>query len=78
MTDTDPTFSTVGEENIRGYLRRKNMQTVYYTSHESFCPDCKEIGGELFEAPLDIYCMAMECPTPEKQCEFVKHGGVRP
>ena len=76
--DSDPTFSTIGESNIRGYLRRKNMQTVYATSPAAFCVECKETGGELLQAPLKFWCMAMECPTPEKQCEFVKHGGVRP
>jgi hypothetical protein len=52
------------------------MQTVYPTHPDAFCAECKEQGGEL--TPLTFWCMAMECPTPEKPCEFVKHGGVRP
>jgi predicted RNA-binding protein with PUA domain len=78
MSSDFPTFAEAGEENIRGYLRRKKMQTVYHTSPAQFCVECKETGGDLFQAPLQFWCMAMECPTPEKRCEFVKHGGVRP
>ena len=54
------------------------MRTTYNTSASTFCVDCKETGGISAQAPLEFYCMAMECPTPEKRCEFVKHGGVRP
>jgi hypothetical protein len=78
MSDDFPTFAEVGEKNIKDYLKRKRMQTVHMTRPEVFCVECKETGGILPEAPLQFWCMAMECPTPEKQCEFVRAGGVRP
>ena len=54
------------------------MKTVVYCKPEDFCIFCKETGGELPQAPLQFWCMATECPTPEKRCEFAKRGGVRP
>lgn len=53
------------------------MQTVYMCDPESFCPDCKECGGE-YGIAHKFFCMATRCQTPSKTCEYIKAGGSRP
>ena len=54
------------------------MRTVTNIPVHLFCGYQKETGGELPQAPLQIYCMATHCPYPGKQCLFIVKGGKRP
>lgn len=80
MSSDFPTFSEIAEENIRGYLKRKqrgsNMKTVVFCKPEEFCMFCKETGGE-YGVPLEFKCMAEGCKQPGTNCLFVQHGGNR-
>lgn len=72
MSSDTPTMSEVGEENVKCYLKRRHLHTVYMTTPDSFCPYCKET-----DDPLEFHCLVKKCAHPETACEFVKAGGER-
>jgi len=78
MSDDFPTLSEVGEQNIREYARRKKPMRTVHDQNSEYCPHCKETGGEIAQAPRQVYCMAIECDAKNLNCLYVRKGGVRP
>jgi hypothetical protein len=54
------------------------VKTVVHCKIVEYCPSCTETGGIIPEAPIQYYCMAGKCESPDRQCMFVRNGGVRP
>ena len=69
-------------ERQAGILREEiTMHTLFHCHPTEFCCSQKETGG-FFEngehIKIKIHCIADCCLYPNKQCVYVKTGGVRP